>query len=160
VRLLVALAMILALTAAAQPQTTLLGVEDAFAQARTTLPDVEDEVMCVECGTALNVSDSPVAEQERAFIRDRIAEGMTKEEIKAALAEEYGDDVLATPPSEGFNVTNWLVPAALAALALGGVLLLTRRWRSGGRAAPAAVGPDLDPDDARRLDADLAAFDR
>ena len=33
---------------------------------RTTLPDVEDEVMCVECGTALNVSTSPVADQERA----------------------------------------------------------------------------------------------
>ena len=28
---------------------------------RTSLPDVEDEVMCVECGTALDVSQSPVA---------------------------------------------------------------------------------------------------
>jgi cytochrome c-type biogenesis protein CcmH len=145
-RVLVALALLLGLTAAAQPQTT--------------LPDVEDEVMCVECGTALNVSTSPVAEQERAFIRERIAEGMTKEEIKAALVEEYGPDVLAQPPGEGFNVANWLVPAALAALALGGVILLTRRWRGGGRDEPTAVGPDLDPEDARRLDADLAAFDR
>ena len=37
------------------------------AEPRTTLPDVEDEVMCVECGTALNVStssasrDNPIA---------------------------------------------------------------------------------------------------
>jgi cytochrome c-type biogenesis protein CcmH len=147
VRIVAALVLILGLTAAAQPQTT--------------LPDIEDEVMCVECGTALNVSDSAVAEQERAFIRERIAEGMTKEEIKAALAQEYGDDVLATPPSEGFNVSNWLVPAALAALALGGVILLSRRWRSGGGDSdePAPAGA-LDPEDARRLDSDLAAFDR
>jgi cytochrome c-type biogenesis protein CcmH len=151
VRIVAALVLLLGLTAAAQPQ----------AQPRTTLPDVEDEVMCVECGTALNVSESPVAEQEREFIRDRIAEGMTKEEIKAALVEEYGDDVLATPPSEGFNVSNWLVPAALAALALAGVVLLARRWRAGGNPEPATTGPpDLDPDDAKRLDADLAAFDR
>jgi cytochrome c-type biogenesis protein CcmH len=146
VRVLVAIVLVLGLSAAVQPQTT--------------LPDVEDEVMCVECGTALNVSDSAVAEQEREFIRARIAEGMTKEEIKAALVDEYGSDVLAQPRGEGFNVTNWLVPAALAALALGGVIVLTRRWRAGGRAEPAAIGPELDPDDARRLDADLAAFDR
>jgi cytochrome c-type biogenesis protein CcmH len=146
VKALVALALILGLTAAGQPQTT--------------LPDVEDEVMCVECGTALNVSSSAVADQERAFIRERIAEGMTKEEIKAALVEEYGPDVLAQPSSEGFNVTNWLVPAALAALALAGVILLSRRWRAGGTTEPAPLGPDLDPDDAKRLDADLATFDR
>ena len=41
-RVLVALALLLGLTAAAEPQVT--------------LPDIEDEVMCVECRTALNVS--------------------------------------------------------------------------------------------------------
>jgi cytochrome c-type biogenesis protein CcmH len=51
---------------------------------------VEDEVMCVECGTALNVSTSPVADREREFIRRRIAEGKSKPEIKAALVDEYG----------------------------------------------------------------------
>src|SRR5918997_2348429 len=94
------------------------------AEPRTTLPDVEDEVMCVECGTALNVSQAPVADQEREFIRDRIAEGMTKEEIKAALVEEYGPDVLAEPGDDGFDLAAWLVPGALVALAAGGVILL------------------------------------
>ena len=28
---------------------------------KATLPDIEDEVMCVECRTALNVSTAPVA---------------------------------------------------------------------------------------------------
>ena len=143
-RLLVALVLVVGLTAAA-PQTT--------------LPDVEDEVMCVECGTALNVSQSPVADQERAFIRDRIAEGMTKDQIKDALVAEYGPDVLAVPEGRGFDVTAWLVPVLLAAFAALGVVLLGRRWR-GGRTAPAAPGPELDPADARRLDAELTAFDR
>ena len=142
-RLLVALALILGLTAAAEPQTT--------------LPDVEDEVMCVECRTALNVSTAPVADQERAFIRARIAEGMTKEEIKAALVEEYGPDVLAEPPSEGFDIAAWLVPAALVALAALGIAFVARRWR---RTDNVHAEPELDPDDARRLDAELSAFDR
>ena len=33
---------------------------------KASLPDIEDEVMCVECGTVLSVSNSPVATQERA----------------------------------------------------------------------------------------------
>jgi cytochrome c-type biogenesis protein CcmH len=142
-RLVVALVLLLGLTAAAEPQAT--------------LPDIEDEVMCVECNTALNISSSPVADQERAFIRARIAEGMSKDEIKAALVEEYGPDVLAEPSSDGFDLAAWLVPGALVALAALGVALLARRWR---RPEPVAAGPELDPDDARRLDAELTAFDR
>jgi cytochrome c-type biogenesis protein CcmH len=147
-RLLVALLLVVGLSAAAEPQTT--------------LPDVEDEVMCVECRTALNVSTSAVADQERAFIRARIAEGMTKEEIKAALVDEYGPAVLAEPGDEGFDLAGWLVPGAVVVLAGLGVVLLARRWRRRPEPADAADagGPDLDPADARRLDAELTAFDR
>ena len=42
-----------------------------------TLADLEDEVMCVECGTPLVVSQSPVANQERAFIQQQIAAGIS-----------------------------------------------------------------------------------
>ena len=136
--------LVLGLTAAAEPQTT--------------LPDVEDEVMCVECRTALNVSTAPVADQERAFIRARIAEGMTKDEIKAALVEEYGPDVLAEPAERGLRPRGvagarppwWRSPRSASRC-------MARRWR---RTESAPAGPELDPDDARRLDAELSAFDR
>ena len=59
--------------------------------------------MCVECGTVLSVSSSPVALQERAFIREQIAAGKDKQQIKAALVEEYGEGVLADPAARGFN---------------------------------------------------------
>ena len=142
-RLLVLAALLLGLTAAAEPPPT--------------LPDIEDEVMCVECRTALNVSTAPVADQERAFIRARIAEGLSKEEIKDALVEEYGPDVLAEPEPEGFDLAAWLVPGGLIGLALLGVALLARRWRRDDDEPPA--GPELDPADARRLDHELRAFD-
>ena len=131
------------------------------AAAAPSLPDIEDEVMCLECGTALNVSTSEVADQERDFIADLIAAGKTKAEIKDALVAEYGPRVLAVPEDDGFGITAWLVPLAGALAALGLVVLTARRWR--GRrspAAPAADGEALDPDDARRLDAELAAYDR
>jgi len=130
------------------------------AEPKTTLPDVEDEVMCVECGTALNVSTSPVADREREFIRRRIAEGKSKPEIKAALVEEYGPKVLAVPEGGGFDAAAWLVPGLLSLAALLGVGVAALRWRGRRDGEPAAEGPDMDPDDRRRLDADLAAFDR
>ncbi len=144
----------------------LLAAPAVAATPQASLPDIEDEVMCLECGTALNVSNSAVADQEREFIASLVAEGLTKDEIKDRLVAEYGPRVLAEPDDGGFELTAWVVPvlAALAALAL--VLLVARRWYGRGRGAPpdqdpAAPGGDgLDPDDARRLDAELAAYDR
>jgi cytochrome c-type biogenesis protein CcmH len=145
VRYLLALVLILGLTAAVEP--------------KASLPDIEDEVMCVECHTALNVSTAPVANQERQFIREKIAQGLTKKQIKAALVEAYGPDVLAEPEAKGFDLSAWIVPGVLVAVAAIGVGLMARRWRRSTPAA-AAEGPELDPDDARRLDQELATFDR
>jgi cytochrome c-type biogenesis protein CcmH len=139
----------------------LLAPAAVAAEPRASLTDIEDEVMCLECGTALNVSNSAVADQEREFIAELIAQGKTKQEVKDALVAEYGPRVLAEPADDGFELTAWLVPVLAAAAALALVALTARRWR---RTRPADDGePDgagLDPDDARRLDAELAAFDR
>ena len=126
---------------------------------QASLPDIEDEVMCVECGTALNVSTSVVADQERAFIRRQIALGKDKQEVKDALVREFGPGVLADPPSSGFDLAAYLVPALLALLGIAGVTLAARRWRRQAGPEPDA-GEPLGEDDARRLDAELAAYDR
>jgi cytochrome c-type biogenesis protein CcmH len=134
----------------------------AAAAPRASLPDVEDEVMCVECGTALNISQSAVADQERAFIRREIARGQDKEGIKAGLVEEFGPGVLAMPERDGFNLAVYVVPALLALLALVGLAFAARRWRRGARLeAPSGTPspPSPSAEDARRLDAELAAYD-
>ena len=122
------------------------------AEPRTTLPDVEDEVMCITCGTALNVSQAPSADRERAFIRRRIGEGLTKKQIKQRLVAEYGPKVLAEPHQE----TSWLVPAILALLAVLTVALTVRRWR---RSTTFETATDLDPADNSRLERDMAGYD-
>ncbi len=132
----------------------------AAAAPSVSLTDVEDEVMCLECGTALNVSNSEVADQERRYIAELIAQGMTKQEVKDALVAEYGPRVLAEPADSGFQLTAWLVPVLAGAGALVLVGLTARRWRRARSGGPGPAGPGLDPDDERRLDAELAAFDR
>jgi cytochrome c-type biogenesis protein CcmH len=134
------------------------GAGAAQAQDRASLPDIEDEVMCVECGTVLSVSSSPVAQQERDFIREQIAAGKDKAQIKAALVDEYGDEVLAQPEAEGFNAALWIVPIALVVLAAGGIAVAIRRWRTNAGDDPieTELPPELSAEDAKRLDAELS----
>ncbi len=132
-------------------------------QARTTLPDVEDEVMCTTCNVPLNVAEgSPQAERQRVLIRDLVAQGRTKAEIKAELVGEYGEGVLAMPSDEGFGLAAYAVPlVAFAGVGLALALALPR-WRRRARAEPTAQaggdGVALSSADARRLDDDLARY--
>jgi cytochrome c-type biogenesis protein CcmH len=124
---------------------------------RASLPDIEDEVMCVECGTVLSVSSSPVAQQERTFIREQIAAGKDKAQIKAALVDEYGEGVLARPEAEGFNAALWIVPIVLLLLAAAGIAVAIKRWRGNApEQIEAELPPELSAEDAQRLDAELS----
>ena len=132
------------------------------AEPRTSLPDIEDEVICVSCKVALNVAESPQAYRQREFIRALVEQGLTKEQIKARLVDEYGKNVLAVPkPDDGVGLTAMLVPI-LAVLALvGGMALLLPKWRRRARqpiVAPA--GPSVSDAELSRLDDDLRRFDR
>jgi cytochrome c-type biogenesis protein CcmH len=130
----------------------------AAAEPRASLPDIEDEVMCVQCKTPLNLSTAAVAEREREFIRREIARGKTKDEIKAGLVERFGPAVLAMPEDEGFGLVAYLVPVLAGLLALGAVTLWLRRWRGGAASTGRANAPGAA--DSRRLERELAAHDR
>ncbi len=127
---------------------------------QTTLQDVEDEVMCPVCGTLLELSDSPQARREKAFVAGLVAEGRSKAEIKDALVTEYGAAVLALPEASGFDLTAYLVPVLAIVVAAVALAISLRRWRrDGGDAAPEG-GPDPPSDaDAERLDSDIARYD-
>ena len=125
---------------------------------RVEISDVEDEVMCPICGTLLELSDSPQARREKAFIAKMIAAGRSKAEIEDALVAEYGSEVLAEPEGSGFELSAYLVPAIallLAAVALG---FGAARWRQDGGGGPdASGGPKAE--DSERLDTDIARYD-
>jgi cytochrome c-type biogenesis protein CcmH len=145
-----ALAVAIALVALAAPAQA--------GAAPASLTDVEDEVMCVVCNVPLNVAESPQADRERALIRDLIAQGRTKPQIKDALVAEYGQAVLATPHGGGVDWAAWAIPAALIATLLAALAVFVPRWRRNDAGAVPA-GPALDAADARRLEEDLARYE-
>ena len=63
------------------------------------------------------------------------------------------------PEEKGFDLAAYLVPIALALLALAGLVVAARRWRRRPPEARRRPSRSTD-DDARRLDAELAAYDR
>ena len=129
---------------------------------RTDLPDIEDEVMCPVCGTLLALAtESPQANRERDLIRDLIAQGLTKEEIKDRLVAEFGSEVLATPSTDGFDITAWLVPGLAVVVAAIAIFVGLRRWRreTDEREEAAPKPKALSDEDSKRLDADLGKYE-
>ncbi len=139
----------------------------AAAPPRADLIDIEDEVMCVTCKIPLNIAEGPQPDSQRELIRELIAQGASKQEIKDELVAQYGPQVLALPEDDGFGLTAYVIPLLLGALLVGGLALLVPRWRRRPAAgiSPAAGDPNADPGadlsaaDADRLDADLARYE-
>lgn len=128
---------------------------------KTTLTDIEDEVMCPVCGTPLAVvENAPQAKRERAFIADLIKRCRSKDQVKRALVAEFGPEVLATPSKSGFDLAAWLVPALALLLASGGIgLFLAHRLRRGAVKSAGPSSPDLSSSDNERLQEELSRLD-
>jgi cytochrome c-type biogenesis protein CcmH len=127
---------------------------------KTSLADVEDEVMCPVCGVPLGLAtEAPQANRERAFIQREVERCKSKQQIKNELVAQFGDRVLALPPDKGFNLAAYIVPAliVIAGAAAVGTIAVRRRRSSDSEAPPAT--PALASDDAARLEADLERYD-
>ena len=122
-----------------------------------TLSELEGEVMCPVCNTTLDQSSSPAARQIEAVISRRIAAGDTKSEIKDRLVAEYGPQILAAPPKEGFDLLAWLLP--IGGVLAGAAILGMLAWRWSRVREPAPRAARLDPALERRVDEELAHFD-
>ena len=94
---------------------------------RPTQAELEGELVCPTCKTTLDQSNAPVALRMKAFIRERIAAGDTKSEIKDDLVAQFGRGVLAAPEKEGFDLLAWVLP--VAGLVAAGIVVTVLLWR-------------------------------
>jgi cytochrome c-type biogenesis protein CcmH len=136
----------------------LLAAPAAFASERhPTQAELEGEVMCPVCGTTLDQSDSPAAQQIKRVIARRIAAGDTKSEIKARLVANYGESILAAPPHHGFGLLAWWLP--IAGIAAAAALVGFGAWRWSRAREPAPAAAPLDPALERRVDDELRRYE-
>ena len=133
----------------------------ALAASRPSEADLETKLVCPVCHETLDQSTAPVAQQMKAEIRRRIAQGWSEQQILDEMVANYGRGVLSTPATHGFDLLAWVLP-------IGGIARRRRRARRpapgtgrGGRPGEPATSRTLRlaPEDEARLDAELARFD-
>jgi cytochrome c-type biogenesis protein CcmH len=129
---------------------------------KTSVSDLEDEVMCPVCGTALGLAaEAPQAQQQRDYIQELISQCRSKDEVKQALVAEFGQSVLALPGDQEDDdfgdVLVYAVPAIGIALAAGGIAFAVVRWRR--HSGTEGSGPALAGTDGSRLEDDMDRYD-
>jgi cytochrome c-type biogenesis protein CcmH len=106
---------------------------------------IAQELQCPICqGQSVAESNSQLAVQMRALIREKLAAGESREAILQFFVERYGDNVLMAPRFGGFNSVAWVVPyVGLLAAVLFLIWIVRRRSE---REGPIADGqPEMAP---------------
>lgn len=91
------------------------------------------KLMCMcGCGqilTECNHINCPSSGPMLKELDQHVAAGEADDLIVQDFVQEYGEKVLSSPPSTGFNSIAWYIPGVAFALGLGIVLTLIRLWR-------------------------------
>ena len=122
----------------------------AFAQSytdSTSSQSLDDQALAIanqlQCPVCENVtvaySNSTLAGQMRQVIRDKLAQGETRDQIIQYFVDRYGEAILTQPPKHGLNLLVWLLPLVGVLLGLG--ILGRALWSRS--PAPAAGDPEL-----------------
>ena len=129
---------------------------------------LEGDLMCPcgACRAPLNDCQMRPAchgyREQSAKIEAYIAQGMNREQVRAAFVKEFGgEDILTSPIDRGFNRLAWFLPYAVGATGALAVGLVAMRWsrREGGRDAANGVPSSGNSSLGARLDDELRDLD-
>lgn len=82
------------------------------------------EVRCMVCaGESVMDSSAPMAQDMRRFIREQVGQGQTDSDLRQAMVERFGHEVLMRPTFDARTAPLWIAPLIL--LVLGGALFFT-----------------------------------
>lgn len=70
----------------------------------------------------------PSRGEEMDRLRSSVASGLDDAAILDSFVAQYGTVVLSAPPAKGFDLVAWIMPFAVAGVALIGTILLVRHW--------------------------------
>jgi cytochrome c-type biogenesis protein CcmH len=117
--------------------------------------EVASQLKCPVCqGESVADSPSTISQQMRAVIRQQLQSGKSEQEVIQYFVDRYGEQIVWSPPWQGFTLLAWLVPIAL--VLVGAFLLFTvlRSWRTAPFTRPAV------DDNAELADIDEADLER
>jgi cytochrome c-type biogenesis protein CcmH/NrfF len=109
-------------------------------------------VKACTCGTADGI---------REKINGQLDSGLAPDEVVAVWVEERGEQVLAVPTREGFNLLGWFLPFIVTLLGLAAAAITVVRWQKKAAAQPQeAEADDVDMEYLSRVDQDVEKLNR
>ncbi|MCB0036303.1 MAG: cytochrome c-type biogenesis protein CcmH [Anaerolineales bacterium] len=85
---------------------------------------VAKQLFCPTCeNTPVDVCPTQTCSDWRDLIRQQLEEGRSDEEVLDYFAAQYGPQVLANAPREGFGLFLWIAPIVVV---LGGIIFFAR----------------------------------
>ena len=130
-----------------------------------TVSDISSELIC-QCGCIMVLSNCDHVEcvsreTMTTSIEQKIAAGQSKEQIIQSLVAQYGEQVLASPPKQGFNLVAWILPF-VAILGGGGVIYaMLKTWVKRGKILQTDITTEtaeVDEEYQRQLEKELEEF--
>lgn len=140
---LLAIGMLLTVVGSAAAQEPMLPNEPSDDSSQLTDPraaeldaraaDIAAQLRCPVCsGQSVLESNSGIAQEMQAVIRERLERGDGEREVLAYFRGAYGDWIILRPRATGLNLLVYVLPAV--ALLGGGIWLVVvlRRWSAAG----------------------------
>ena len=97
-----------------------------------TVGSISEQLIC-QCGCNMVLANCThtecmLRESMTTLIEQKLAQGQSETEIIQFFVDQYGEQVLASPPKRGFNLVAWVLP--FAAILAGGVVVYValRKW--------------------------------
>lgn len=119
--------------------------------------EIARELRCPVCqGESAAESNAGIAVEMRRIIAEQLAQGKSRDEIRAFFVQRYGDWILYEPPARGLTLWVWLSP--LIGLGLLGFGLW--RYLVGVRARAQLTASDVSEEEIARLEAELQPRER
>ena len=125
-----------------------------------TVSDVSKELVC-QCGCTMILNNCSHAGCESrgtmtALVGQKLTQGEPPDEIMQYFVARYGEQVLASPSKQGFNLTAWLLPLAVLLVGIGVIYTVLKQWLWRGHSSQAVpMSSETNQEYQQRLEKEL-----
>ena len=127
--------------------TTVVTVQETELDRRAR--DLSERLRCPVCQSqSIEESNSALAREMRALVREKLEAGESEEEIERYFFERYGGSILLDPRPEGFNLAVYVLPGLALLTGAAIIIVAARKWmrRAAGAGHSTAPANEADPD--------------
>ena len=104
---------------------------------------IDRALICPVCPSeTIDQAQVELAHQMRALVREKLADGWSREQILQFFVDRYGEGVLAAPPKSGFSLLAWIIPPVAVAGSVALLVFTLRSMRRDVEVTPEARRPE------------------